>query len=70
MKVFDECRAVEMLARRAPWLPLGSLESHRLLVPLIDTRPYLVTRGPMPPIYIGWDGALRVSAPAAGVEER
>jgi hypothetical protein len=70
IRVFDECRAVESLARRAPWLPLGSLDPQRLLVPLIDTRSYLVARGPMPPIYISWDGSLRVGATGAAVEAR
>lgn len=70
MMVFDECRGVESLARNAPWLPLGSLDPYRLLVPLIDTRPYLVTRGQMSPIHVGWDGALRFEPPAAEVEER
>lgn len=70
MRVFDACRAVESLSGRAPWLRVGSLDLHRLLVPLIDARPYLVTRGQMPPIHVGWGGALRFESPANEVEER
>lgn len=70
LNVFDTCHALEQLGGRAPWLALGTLEPTAAIVPLVDTRPYLVAREGIPRIYVDWGGALRFESSPAAASDR
>jgi hypothetical protein len=58
-RVVWPCMDARRLRMRVSWL------TPETLVPLIDTRPFLIARDSVPSIAVDWDGSLRVLLPPA-----
>jgi Bacterial extracellular solute-binding proteins, family 5 Middle len=56
---FEACTATHELQHRMPWSSLADLE--QVIVPLVETRAYAITREGIGPVEVEWDRSLHLA---------
>ncbi len=69
-RAFDVCHEMFTLARRAEWLAVGRVDLAAAVIPLVDTRRYLIARPNRIALALDWDATVYVPPPAPGLEMR
>ncbi len=64
-RAFDRCHELSELSRRAEWLAAGQIDLARAVIPLVDTRRYIIARPERLALSLDWGAMIYVPLAAA-----
>lgn len=65
-RAFDVCHEMVALSRSVEWLGVGRLDLAATVIPLVDTRRYIIAREKRLALALDWDATVYVPVPEAG----